>query len=189
MEVIRRLHLSIRFIEPGAIAVGPVPQGLSVANASVGLAAAEAFIGRRIDFAATLATIHLPGRLTHVIDREQREWLVDAAINVRGIATAMSHWDAIDFVLVSIPDSKDVNGIAAWLDAHIGSRKWIPVVPALADHLSYSAERWGRPLVQWRDACAYLAGSRRIVAVGSWSFMSSVLGYLGIDNERAFTSP
>ena len=155
-----------------------------IANA-VGIEAARAY-GEAIDEEAlrrVLATVHLPGRLTTAIDEHGRRWMVDAAINADAIEAAVRHAGDVDFVLVSLPDNKDVARTAAWLDRELGADRWVPVIPPDAQHLPYSNEAWQRPLVPWNDI---RIKGRNIVAVGSWSFMSAVLARLGVDCERAF---
>lgn len=147
-------------------------------SAALGLEAARAFDPR-----ATLegVTVHLPGRLTWHIDGAGRQWLVDAAIDAIGVAQAVGQAGGADFVFVSLPDGKDIPSTAAWLDAHMRDR-WMPVKPASAEHLSYAT--WDRQIVPWTPA---LAGNhRRIVAVGSWSFIAEILAMLGVENELAF---
>ena len=138
---------------------------------------------RLIDADATLdhMTIHLPGRMTSHIDGEGRCWLVDAAVDMEGVARAVAHARP-EFVLVSLPDGKDIARTAEWLDAHMPGR-WVAVIPPMAAHLSYT--QWPRPL-PWDPAL--VTSYRNVVAAGSWSFMSAVLAYLGVENEVAFTS-
>jgi len=164
---------------PGTKIVRSTDRGSS---AALGLEAARAFDPR-----ATLegVTVHLPGRMTRHIDGAGRQWLVDAAVDAIGVAHAVAHavghTGGADFVFVSLPDGKDIPRTAAWLDAHMRDR-WMPVKPATAEHLSYAT--WGRELVPWTPA---LAGNhRRVVAVGSWSFIAEVLAMLGVETELAF---
>ncbi|MFL6245436.1 MAG: hypothetical protein ACJ74H_05395 [Thermoanaerobaculia bacterium] len=137
---------------------------------------------RLIDPRATLdgMTIHLPGRMTSHVDRDKRRWLVDAAVNMEGVAAAIERARP-EFALVSLPDGKDVSRTAEWLDRHLPGR-WLAVIPPLAQHLSYT--QWPRA-VPWDPAL--VTNYRNVVAAGSWSFMSAVLAHLGVDNEVAFT--
>lgn len=146
--------------------------------AGTGLAAARLF-----DPGATLEgmQVHLPGRMTTHIDGEGRRWLVDAAVDSVGVARAVHHAQDPQFVVVSLPDGKDIARTAEWLDAHMRDR-WIPVIPPMAEHLSYEA--WGSRSVPWKPSL--VEPYRSVVAAGSWSFMSAVLPPLGVDNERAF---
>lgn len=147
-------------------------------SSSTGLAAARAYDPR-----ATLegVTIHLPGRMTSHVDGDGRRWLVDAAVDAAGVARAVARAQDPEFVVVSLPDGKDIAHTAAWLDASLGTR-WLPVVPPMAEHLTYTA--WGPRAVPWSPAL--VEPYRRVVAAGSWSFMSAVLTHLGVDNERAW---
>ncbi|HEX9985463.1 MAG TPA: hypothetical protein VGF69_19560 [Thermoanaerobaculia bacterium] len=171
-----------------------LPPGLSSASAAVGIVAARIFLdGTRIPVEAVrgvLRTIRLPGRLTAAVDGEVRRWLADAAIDARGVQEAVHHarrlFGAVDYVLVSLPDSKDVERTAAWLDSELGGDRWTPVIPPGAAHLAYSEAAWKRPLVEWQAVGHHLSGRRTVVAVGSWSFMSAVLASLGVSNEQAF---
>lgn len=138
---------------------------------------------RLIDPHATLdgMTIHLPGRMTTHVDREGRNWLIDAAVNAEGVARAVAN-ACPEIVLVSLPDGKDVAQTAEWLDLHMPGR-WVAVIPPMAAHLSYT--QWPR-IVRWDPAL--VEGYRNVVAAGSWSFMSAVLAYVGVENEVAFAS-
>jgi dihydrofolate synthase/folylpolyglutamate synthase len=139
---------------------------------------------RLLDPRATLdgVTIHLPGRMTTHIDDDGRTWLVDAAVNAEGVARAVEHAHP-DFVLVSLPDGKDIAATSAWLDKHMGDR-WLPVKPRAAEHLSYAS--WDRAVRAWDPA--FVTTHRHIATLGSWSFIAEVLAMLGVENERAFRS-
>jgi folylpolyglutamate synthase/dihydropteroate synthase len=139
---------------------------------------------RLLDPRATLdgVTIHLPGRMTTHIDDDGRTWLVDAAVNADGVARAVEHAHP-DFVLVSLPDGKDIAATAAWLDTHMRDR-WLPVKPRAAEHLSYAS--WDRAVRAWDPA--FVTTHRHIATLGSWSFIAEVLAMLGVENERAFRS-
>jgi dihydrofolate synthase/folylpolyglutamate synthase len=146
-------------------------------NKNIGLDAARA-----LDPHATLdgVSIHLPGRMTWHVDGEGRLWRVDAAIDATGIAGAVPR--DIDFVLVSLPDGKDIARTAALLDAQFPDR-WLPVRPQAAEHLTYRS--WNRDVPVWE--ASLVEGQSSVAAAGSWSFIAEVLAHLGVDNERAFS--
>lgn len=171
--------------------------GLHRASAEAGLEAARLHVGAEDTMLSAMRraadTVLLPGRLTSIVDRNGRHWLVDAAVHAAGVAFAVSHAQRtvglVDRVLVSLPDSKDVARTAAWLDREVGRRTWAPVIPPGTVHLSYSNGLWGQELLSWDEAHASARSASNIVAVGSWSFMSAVLASLDVENERAFTVP
>jgi len=173
-------------------------EGHIATNASVGIAAALAFLPpvrhpTPERMRAILSTIHLPGRLTSVRDASDRRWMVDAAVNAAGVAAALEHARAlhgeVDFVLVSLPDNKDVARTAAYFDDAVGASNWAPVIAPDAEHLPYSDAAWHRRLLAWSEAYDRVGTAQSILAVGSWSFMSAVLGCLGVEAERSFTCP
>jgi hypothetical protein len=120
-------------------------------------------------------------------DVHGRRWLVDAAVNATGVANAVRHAPDVERVLVSLPDSKDVEATARWLDQHLGRDRWRPVIAPHVEHLSYSSEAWQRELLPWSEAREWAREAASIVAAGSWSFISAVLYELGVENERAFS--
>jgi dihydrofolate synthase/folylpolyglutamate synthase len=195
-EAVQRIGIEARIVAAPPIAELSPPPLLNSANACVGIAGGLAYLGAarqptREDLLKTLATIHLPGRLTAVRDDAARNWLVDAAVSLEGVQIAIRNaterHGPIDLVLISLPDNKDVARTAAWLDETVGTTKWLPVVPPDAQHLPYSDAAWRRSLVAWNDIDVRLRPRMSVVAVGSWSFMSAVLGRLGMDAEHAFT--
>jgi dihydrofolate synthase/folylpolyglutamate synthase len=104
---------------------GPLPPGLSRANAVLGRAAAQRLLdvtGRPAPggdrAAAVLSSVRLPGRTSwHEIPGSTL--LVDSAVVRAGAAAALAEayhrWDRIDHVLVCLPDHKDVDGVLAEL--------------------------------------------------------------------------
>jgi dihydrofolate synthase / folylpolyglutamate synthase len=194
-DVFRRLRIARQIIDRSPIDGSALLVQPMSTNVSVGLAAGLAFLPpdrhpapeRLLE---VLSTIRLPGRLTVTSDAAGRRWIVDAAVNAVGIAAALRHAFAlngnVDFVLVSLPDNKDVERTATYLDGIVGPAKWTPVIPPDAEHLPYSDAAWRRSLLRWCEADDKIRTARSIVAVGSWSFMSAVLGRLGADAERSF---
>ena len=134
---------------------------------------------RLLDSRASLdrVTVHLPGRMTTHVDPHGQTWTVDAAIHLDGIERAVL-LSRPEVILVSLPDGKDIERTAAWLNDYIPGR-WIPVRPRAAEHLSY--ENWIRGVSEWEPP-----ECDRILAVGSWSFIAEVLAYLGVENEKSF---
>ncbi|HEX7190792.1 MAG TPA: hypothetical protein VF381_04380, partial [Thermoanaerobaculia bacterium] len=160
---------------------------LQEANAAVGIAAARRYVGRSVTLKRR---IWLAGRLTRVELPSGQEWTVDSTVNLEGVQAAFdfAHRSGgdVDFVVVSAPDDKDVPRTRDWLNALQGYERWVPVIPPNAEHLPYSATLWQRPLMTWSQALPLLDSKRRVLAIGSWSFMSAVLDYLEIDCARAF---
>jgi dihydrofolate synthase / folylpolyglutamate synthase len=160
---------------------------LGEASAAVGIAAARGYDRRA---AQVVGPVNLPGRLTETRDDRGRSWLVDAPVDSVGVAAAVQYarrdQEDVDRVVVSMPNEKDVRRTAAWLDANVGARRWRPVIPPHAAHLHYSPEPWGRPLITWPEVDPFVGDAVKIVAIGSWSFLSAVLDRLGIECDRAF---
>lgn len=183
LGVMERLSLHVAIVDGAS----PGQPGIGGVNAAVGVAAARAYAGE----AATITgPVCLPGRLSELYDERGRYWLVDAPVDAVGIASAFDYARSakgeIDRALVSLPDSKDVKRSAAWLDANVGAEKWRPVIPPHAEHLSYSPESWGRPLMAWQDVDSFVENACTIAALGSWSFLSAVLARLDVHCERSF---
>lgn len=175
-----------------------LPPGLSADNAAVGMMMARQYLpaSRRLDdsaLAPIMSTISLPGRLTVGNDAAGRRWLVDAAVNQTGVAKAFEYavheFGSVDAVLISVPNEKDVRRTTEWLDEIVGPDRWMPVIPPFSEHLHYSESSWQRPLVPWDHVSSRISSSRTVLAVGSWTFMSTVLSFLGLENERSFTLP
>jgi dihydrofolate synthase/folylpolyglutamate synthase len=130
----------------------------------------------------TLATVHLPGRLS-IHERRSQRWLVDAASNqyavTRALAYADAQWNGIDTVVPCIPDGKDVAGVqAALADANC-----IPVRTD-APHLTFHA--WERALPSLSQLDVDSLGDP-VVAVGTVHFVGDVLELLDVPTENAFT--
>ncbi|HEX7155232.1 MAG TPA: hypothetical protein VF618_27430 [Thermoanaerobaculia bacterium] len=194
-EVMKRRHIEPLpgDLEAAAVDRSLLPPGFGSVGAAVGIAAARVYLNepslRMETVEEVIRTIRLPGRLTIAVDDEGRNWLADAAIDQRGIEEAVRYAERrfgnVGLVLVSLPDGKDIERTADWLDQQLGPGRWLPVIPPAASHLSYSTRAWERPLIDWDDVDDYLRGP--VVAVGSWSFMSAVLARLGVRNEQAFS--
>jgi folylpolyglutamate synthase/dihydropteroate synthase len=194
MSVFRELRISPRIVDACDYDERLLPPGLSALNAAVGIAAAEAYLGRRAmgdsDVWRTVATIRLPGRLTTASDLSGREWVIDAAVNREAVEVAIEYAlervGNLDLVMVSLPAGKDVANTVQLLNARLGGEKWVPIRPPFSEHLTYSAEPWGKPLMSLCDAEARVQHARHVLAVGSWTFVSAVLARLNIDCEVAF---
>lgn len=142
--------------------------------------------------AATLGTVSLPGRLSvHGMPGHDTELLIDAAISRPGYAAAIEHarqrWGSIDHVLVSLPDDKDHEGAAAELAG-------LPVtfVDLRMPHLRYSRPvppTWNRVGRDEVDR-AFVAGlGRRMVGLGTISFIAHLLRLVGASTGVAFDAP
>lgn len=175
-----------------------LPPGLGRANGRLGCRAASRLLaatGRSEPpgpaLAATLGSVRLPGRLSvHRLPGSGVEIVADAAVSPVGFRTALAYARArlggVDRVLVSLPDGKDLAGAARELAG-------LPVtfVTVPASHLRYTAPTRGWPRLPAgqldRD---YLAGSgRRLLALGTVSFLARILELLDTPTAEAFTPP
>lgn len=168
----------------------PLPPGLSRVNAVTGLRAATRLLdaaGRaapsRQALDATLASVRIAGRLSVHRDERGRTWVVDAAVNAEGVATALAWCDATvgrpDVVLLSFPDEKD----AAGLERVLAGRRVLPVsVPT--PHIHYAAPSPFGAHLPFDALDGALPERGLVLALGTWSFVGHVLDRLGVGNER-----
>lgn len=193
----RAMNAELLWVD-GVGADGDVPKvatsnarGLSAGNARLGITAAIrmansmqlAYPGDE-HAGKVLATVTTPGRLSRHIDDAGRTWIVDAAIDEQGAAAALRHcvenYGAPSTILVSIPDSKDVDGVRRALAGY----SYIPV-GLTEEHLSFSSQPWGRALVDEESLDDYLTGDL-ILAIGTWSFVGLILHRLRVNPDAAF---
>ncbi|MDB5070454.1 MAG: fgs1 [Candidatus Eremiobacteraeota bacterium] len=166
-------------------------KGVSYHNARLGVRAASelaqllamnAIAPERLR--SVLATVSTPGRLSVHLDASGRTWIVDAAIDGVGAAAALRYcelnYGAPTTILVSIPDSKDVAGVRSALSGY----GCVPVKLA-EEHLSFGVELWETPLVDVEDVEQHIRGDR-VLALGTWSFVSIILHRLHVRNDVAF---
>jgi dihydrofolate synthase/folylpolyglutamate synthase len=165
--------------------------GLSRANAELGIEAGKrlaVILGSSVPdpsrLRGVLSTVNLPGRLSVHTDEFGRRWIVDAAIDGRGMAAALeyaeSEFGVIDTILVSLPEGKNIAGAREVL----GQRTFVPVSVDV-EHLSFSEKSWSTPLVPFEEVETQLKGER-ILALGTWSFIGSVLMRLRVDWDVAY---
>ena len=186
------LGLRLDVIGGDALPDVAAPAGLSRANAAVGVRAAHALLATMglappsLDaLRAVAASIRLPGRLSVHADDAGRTWILDAAIEQVGVADALAWCDArggADLVLLSLPDEKDVRGV----DQVLRGRRVVPVaVPS--PHIHFARPSAFGPHVPI-DAVD-LGDARRILALGTWSFIAFALERLGVSTEVLFDPP
>ncbi len=194
LDEIKKYDCNLTVIEPQATDVSHerrLPAGLSLYNAALGIEAGQRFLKllgitapNSSQLRQVLSTVKTPGRLSMHQDKDGRSWIVDAAINGRGIATALewatAQFGEIDTVLISLPTGKDVTGAREAL----GVRFYVPV-SLETEHLSFDDEEWGTPLISFQEIERHLKG-KRILALGTWSFAGAILKRLGVSYEKAY---
>jgi len=192
-------HLAPEGLAPGASGVPAdlLPDGLGRSSAELGCAAAArllAALGRAAPDAArlreVLATVRLPGRLSHHALPGGGGAVVDSAVDRVGVAAALDHarrlWGAggPNHVLVCLPDHKDVAGAVAALEGLEVTAATLPDA-----HLGFSAalpDRWGRVRAE-EVTPELLAGlGRRVLVLGTVYFTGRVLAGIGADTESLF---
>ena len=180
----------LRLVEDVPREAFPLPPGLIGMNARVGLEAGRmllAQLGRDVGddaLAAVADTIRLPGRLS-VHNRGSQIWVVDSAINRTGAAAARS-WmtDRVgppDAVILCLPDDKDVEGAERAL-----SGCTVIQVRADAPHLSFDRTPERMPLLRELDPDSL---GRRVLCLGTISFVGEVLDLLKVPTATAFSVP
>lgn len=169
-----------------------LPQGLSRANAKLGIVAARYLLRARnlaspnvTKFETVMASMYLPGRLSIHEDNKNRTWIVDAAINRTGVSAALDwcvyHNKQPSTILVSIPEGKDSVGVQQALEG----RSFIAVA-LNTEHLHFNGNMWQDSLVPFEAIESHIQGDC-ILAIGTWSFVGAVLGKLDVAFETAFT--
>lgn len=196
-EVAEALGAAVERVPPGASGLPSdlLPEGLGRTNAELGVTAARRLPGIAEPapeaLRGVLGSIVLPGRLSwHDVPGTATRLLVDSAIDRTGVAAALAAarraWDAIDHVVVCLPDHKDLDGAIAEL-------RGLPVTFA---RLPWPRLRFTRPLPPaWdvvdadavtRESLAALG--RRVVVLGTVYFTGHVLTALDVSTERLFVT-
>lgn len=168
------------------------PVGLSRENAELGvLAAFEMLKVLKIDFnkssvVATLNTVTLPGRLSTHTSKSGSLWVVDSAISGNGTRAARAYFEdnfgTPDVLLASFPDGKDVKECYSQLSG-------LNVVAVAADSsdLIYRSEYHPQLPVSFLDVVKSVDhAGKKILAVGTISFVGEVLDYLEVDAVKLF---
>jgi dihydrofolate synthase/folylpolyglutamate synthase len=169
-----------------------LPPGLSAMNAVLGLQAGYHLLDLQgvplpspVNLENLVSTVEMPGRLSLHSDQQGRTWVVDAAINGQGVTIALNWAVAklgeVDTIIVSVPLGKDVKGVRDALKL----RHFIPV-SLDTEHLKFDDD-WGTRLIPIDSIDKHIKGSR-ILAVGTWSFISSILKRFGVSYERSYYS-
>lgn len=171
-------------------AVGlPLPAGLGADNATLGIRAAECILRlwdcrtpAREDLAGTLATVNLPGRVSHHRPGGT-PWVVDCATSAGATAAALEHCRHTEgepaTVILCLGADKDRAGALAAL-------RGLPVRQVRLDvpHLDFAG--WEDAPLLDDIALEELPGP--VLALGTIYFAGELLAWLGADGERAFTS-
>jgi dihydrofolate synthase / folylpolyglutamate synthase len=195
-------RITVETVEPGASGIqgGLLPHGLSRLNAELGCVAAQRLLDVTGEKPPTgehlsevLETVVLPARGSwHEVPGTKSRLFADAAINRTGIAAALTEvarrWDAIDRVLLSMPDHKDVAGsINELIDLPVTFVRLDDKPRLRFEHaLPPSWEVVNSGAVD-RDFLA--ARGRRLVALGTGYFIARVLDLVNAETERFFTPP
>lgn len=175
------------------------PPGLGWTNARLGCWAASRLLAATGQpeppgevLATTLGSVRLPGRLSaHRLPGSGVEIVADAAVSPAGFRTALEYARArlggVDHVLLSLPDGKDLAGAVRELAG-------LPVtfVTVPASHLHYTGPTppgWPR-LPAGQLGADYLAGlGRRLLTLGTVSFLTRILELLEVPTADTFTPP
>jgi dihydrofolate synthase/folylpolyglutamate synthase len=177
-----------------------LPSGLSRANAELGCLTAQCLLDLTTparpaagDLRTALSSIALPGRLSwHQVPGTETTVLLDQAVTRPGIVTALTmartRWGEIDHVLVSLSDDKDLDGAVAELEGPVP----VTFVQLNRPHLSFTREipsHWTtlKDDELTTDRLGQLG--RRVLALGTFSFVASILALLDVDTEQLFTAP
>lgn len=168
------------------------PAGLSKENAELGvLAAFEMLKVLKIDFekssvVTTLNTVTLPGRLSIHTSESGSLWVVDSAISGDGTRAARAFFEdnlgTPDVVLASFPDDK---GVADCYSQLQGLK--LVAVAADSSNLRYQSEYHPQLPVSFLDVVKSVDhAGKKILAVGTISFVGEVLDYLGVNAVKLF---
>lgn len=173
-----------------------LPPGLGRGNARLGCAAAARLLAAPPDRSVleqVLGSVSLPGRLSvHPLPGTGTELLIDSAVNRTGFSAAAGYAAArpgrVDHVLLSLPDDKDLPGAVE----QFRDGTSVTFVTVTASHLRFTRPlpaAWTRVPAAEVDR-AYLARlGRRILALGTVSFVAHLLRLVGADTAVAFRPP
>lgn len=177
-------------IDESVIGKIELPPGFSQTNAKLGIAAGLQLV-REMGLASpnadalhsVLSTIKHPGRLS-VHNVSGTSWVLDAAVDERGVATALdwckNNVAKPDRIFVSFPDTKDVAGAQRALRGY----DYIAVAVE-APHLKYSPLLWPKPLIPVEDIRNFVSG-KCILMIGTMSFIAVILDTIGVSLEHLF---
>lgn len=147
-------------------------------------------VARRLDREPWTGGIELcrPGRAEFCRTAEGTEFFLDACIDPVGMAAALSgaesRWGVVDTVYWSIPATKDISGIADFLDGRGIDHRFVPLD---SHHLDYElpTDLLQRLRFAPREMLLDDMGDRSVVA-GTVSFGSSVLNEIGVMPTRLY---
>ncbi|HZB30312.1 MAG TPA: hypothetical protein VE465_09110 [Streptosporangiaceae bacterium] len=190
-------QLEISLVTPHAseVPVALLPAGLGVVNAELGCLTAQRLLdGRELgrpatdDLHRTLSSVRLPGRLSwHQVPGTKSRLLLDQAVTRAGaaaaLAAAVSEQGGIDHVLLSLSDDKDLDGVIAEL-----AGMHVTFVQLNRSHLSFTRETPSHWTLIKEDELTVgrLAELGRVVAIGTFSFIASLLELLNVDTDRLY---
>jgi folylpolyglutamate synthase/dihydropteroate synthase len=194
-----RVELDVMIPGTSGVPAGLLPDGLSTVNAELGCALAQRVLdsadsarpnaetSRRV-----LSSVTLPGRLSwHQVPGVETTLLLDQAVTRVGTAAALAlartQRGGVDHVVLSLSDDKD-------MDAVIAELAGLPVtfVRLNRSHLSFTHEVPSHWTLIKEDELTLdvLAGlGRRVLALGTFSFVALMLGLLDVETEQLFTPP
>jgi dihydrofolate synthase/folylpolyglutamate synthase len=177
-----------------------LPAGLGRLNAEFGCVAAQRLLdatGRTAPsgdrLSSVLATVVLPGRTSwHDVPGTPSRIFADAAINRAGVAAALTevsrHWDAIDRVLLSMPDHKDVAGTISELAGLAVTFVRLDDKPRLK--FTHALPPGWEVVDIGAVDCDFLAArGLRLVALGTGYYIARVLDLVDADTDRLFIPP
>jgi folylpolyglutamate synthase/dihydropteroate synthase len=193
---------TVETIKPGASGIPAhlLPRGLGRFNAELGCVAAQRLLdvtgrapppGDRLQ--RTLSTVALPGRASwHDVPGTNSRLFADAAITRAGIAAALTEvfqsWDAIDHVLVCMPDHKDVAGTITELAGLRVTFVRLTDKPRLNFTQTLPPD-WEIVDIDQMDRHFLAARGGRLVALGTGYFIARVLDLVDADTEQIFIPP
>ncbi|RUQ22521.1 hypothetical protein [Kocuria sp. HSID16901] len=129
-----------------------------------------------------------PGRGEMRVDASGARYIVDASIDSEGLRrtflSALEAWGAVDQILWSVPATKNVVGMADWLDAQAIPHYFVPLP---GGHLDYRLPQklQERLRIIPRDRVMDAVTDRTVIT-GTISFGSSILRETGVTLERLY---
>lgn len=129
-----------------------------------------------------------PGRAEFCRTAEGTEFFLDACIDPVGMAAALSEaesrWGSVDTVYWSIPTTKDILGLADFLDGRGIEHRFVPLE---SHHLDYELPAGLQQALQFvqRETLLETIGDRSVIA-GTVSFGASVLNEIGVMPTRLY---
>ncbi|WP_129658481.1 folylpolyglutamate synthase/dihydrofolate synthase family protein [Rothia uropygialis] len=184
-DVMRSL-CAIRAVEPHEIPAGDFLSQNQNLGCELASYAATA-LGRE-PYSGTVE-LDRPGRGQFYVTRNGAEFCLDACIDPSGLGAALERaeerWGEVSTVYWSVPTTKDIEGMARWLEDR-GIEHFF--VPLQSDHLNYdlSAEMAGRLRIASRDRLLESLHPHSLLA-GTITFGTSVLNEIGVMTTRLFS--